>query len=126
MKKIPLILIILVAASLALTSCAAKTNQPAATTPESVSSQNLIAEGSLQPINSLIHSFSVSGQVAEILVKNGDVVKTGQVLARLKDSSASNLVLENAQAEALAAQQTYDQLLSSKDLTLAQAQLNLA
>lgn len=126
MKKLPVILIIIFAASL-LTACAAKTDQPAATTaPTTVQNQALIAEGSLQPINSLVHSFSVSGQVAEVLVKNGDVVKTGQVLARLNDSPAAKLALENAQAEALAAQQAYDQLQSSKDLTLAQAQLNLA
>jgi len=127
MKKLPVILILIIAATLLLTACAAKKDQPAATaTPASVQAQTLIAEGSLQPINSLAHSFSVSGQVAEVLVKNGDVVKTGQVLARLNDSPAAELALENAQAEALAAQQAYDQLESSKDLTLAQAQLNLA
>lgn len=127
MKKLPVILILIFAASLSLTACAAKTDQPAATTaPASVQAQTLIAEGSLQPINALAHSFSVSGQVAEVLVKNGDVVKAGQVLARLNDSPAAKLALENAQAEALAAQQAYDQLQSSKDLTLAQAQLNLA
>jgi multidrug resistance efflux pump len=126
MKKLPVILLLIVAVSM-LTACAAKTNQaaaPAAAT--SLQNQTLIAEGNLQPINSLNHSFSVSGQIAEVLVKNGDIVKVGQVLARLKDSSASQLVLENAQAEALAAQQAYDQLKSSKDLTLAQAQLDLA
>lgn len=126
MKKLPVFLILIVAASLLLTACAAKTDPAASPAPESVQNQTLIAEGSLQPINSLQHSFSVSGQVAEVLVKNGDVVKTGQVLIRLNDSPAAELALENAQAEALAAQQAFDQLESSKDLTLAQAQLNLA
>lgn len=126
MKKLPVILILIVAASLLLTACAAKTDQAASPAPASVQNQTLIAEGSLQPINSLQHSFSISGQVAEVLVKNGDVVKTGQILIRLNDSPAAELALENAQAEALAAQQAFDQLESSKDLTLAQAQLNLA
>jgi multidrug resistance efflux pump len=127
MKKLPVILMLLVATSLLLTACSAKPNQAdAAVTPLSVQNQTLIAEGSLQPINSLAHSFSVSGQIAEVLVKNGDVVKSGQVLAKLKDSSLTELALENTKAEALAAQQTYDQLQSSKDLTLAQAQLDLA
>ncbi len=126
MKKLPVIVLLIVAASLVLTACSAKTNEDSTPAPVSVQNQTLIAEGNLQPINSLAHSFSVSGQIEEVLVKNGDVVKAGQVLARLKDSPAAKLALENAQAEALAAQQAYDQLLSSKDLTLAQAQLNVA
>lgn len=126
MKKLIVFLILSVTTMLFLTSCAANADQPADPTVESVKNQYLIAEGSLQPINSLAHSFSVSGQVAEVLVMNGEEVKAGEILMRLKDSSAAALALENAQAEALAAQQAYDQLLSSKDLTLAQAQLNLA
>lgn len=126
MKKLPVIVLLIVAASLVLTACSAKTNEDSTPAPVSVQNQTLIAEGSLQPINSLAHSFSVSGQIEEVLVKNGDVVKAGQVLARLKDSPAAKLALENAQAEALAAQQAYDQLLSSKDLTLAQAHLDVA
>ncbi|PKO03210.1 MAG: hypothetical protein CVU43_03755 [Chloroflexi bacterium HGW-Chloroflexi-5] len=126
MKKLPVFLILLVVFALFLTSCAAKPEQGAAPASVNVQNQSLIAEGSLQPINSLAHSFSVSGQVAEVLVKNGDAVKSGQVLVRLNTSAAAELALENAQAEALAAQQAYDQLLNSKDLTLAQAQLNLA
>ena len=126
MKKLPVIVLLIVAASLVLTACSAKTNEDSTPASVSVQNQTLIAEGSLQPINSLAHSFSVSGQIEKVLVKNGDVVKAGQVLARLKDSPAAKLALENAQAEALAAQQAYDQLLSSKDLTLAQAQLNVA
>jgi multidrug resistance efflux pump len=126
MKKLPVFLILLVVFALFLTSCAAKPEQDTAPASVNVQNQSLIAEGSLQPINSLAHSFSVSGQVAEVLVKNGDVVKSGQVLVRLNTSAAAELALENAQAEALAAQQAYDQLLNSKDLTFAQAQLNLA
>lgn len=126
MKKLPIILILSVAVVLFLTSCSAKTDQPADTAAESIKNQYLIAEGSLQPINSLAHSFSVSGQVAEVLVENGEEVKAGEILVRLKDSSAAALALENAQAEALTAQLAYDQLFSSKELTLAQAQLNLA
>ncbi|MRR30148.1 HlyD family efflux transporter periplasmic adaptor subunit, partial [bacterium] len=126
MKKLPVIVLLIVTASLVLTACSAKTNEESTPAPVSTQNQTLIAEGSLQPINSLVHSFSVSGQIEEVLVKNGDMVKAGQALARLKDSPAAKLALENAQAEALAAQQAYDQLLSSKDLTLAQAQLAVA
>lgn len=109
----------------ALSACGAKaTDIPA----DSINPQpdTLIAEGSLQPLNSLAHSFSIAGQVAEVLVENGEVVKAGQELARLNDSSEAKLALENAQMEALAARQTFDQLQSSADLTFAQAQLDLA
>lgn len=126
MKKLPVFLFLIVAISLLITACASKTDEAASPALASVQNQTLIAEGSLQPINSLAHSFSISGQVAEVLVKNGDVVKTGQGLVKLNNSPAAELALENAQAEALAAQQAFDQLQSSKDLTLAQAQLNLA
>ncbi|PKN98764.1 MAG: hypothetical protein CVU42_11140 [Chloroflexi bacterium HGW-Chloroflexi-4] len=126
MKKLSIFFVLLVSLALFLTSCAAKPDQETTLLTENVQNQSLIAEGSLQPINSLAHSFSVSGQVAEVVVKNGDVVKPSDVLVRLKDSSAAELGLENAQAEALAAQQAYDQLASSKDLTLALAELNLA
>lgn len=126
MKKLSVILILLGVVVLMLTSCAPKTDQESTPATENVQNQSLIAEGSLQPINSLAHSFSVAGQVAEVLVKNGEVVKAGQVLVRLNSSAAAELALENTQAEALAAQQAYDQLLNSKDLTLALAQLNLA
>lgn len=95
MKKLPVFLILLVVFALFLTSCAAKPEQGVAPAPENVQRQSLIAEGSLQPINSLAHSFSVSGQVAEVLVKNGEVVKAGQALVRLNNSSAAELVLPN-------------------------------
>ncbi len=124
MKKLGLLLLVSFSL-LVLSACAAKTVEATPETP-SVQSGNLIAEGVLQPVNSLVHSFSVSGEIGEVLVKNGENVKVGQELVRLKDSTAAKLALENAQVEALSAQQTYDQLLTSKELTLAQAQLAVA
>jgi multidrug resistance efflux pump len=115
---------LLIFALLVLSACSTKTVQATSDTVSPVSS-NLIAEGSLQPINSLAHSFSTSGEVAEVLVKNGDQVNTGQVLARLKDSTEAQLALANAKMNALAAQQTYDALINS-NLPLAQAQLDAA
>ena len=124
MKKLGLLLLVSFSL-LVLSACGAKTVEA---TPEtsSVQSGSLIAEGVLEPVNSLVHSFSVSGEIGEVLVKNGENVKVGQELVRLKDSTAAKLALENAQVEALSAQQTYDQLLTSKELTLAQAQLAVA
>ena len=126
MKKFLLILILITTSALLLTACGAKSTEPTAPASESTYNQILIVEGRLQPVNSLEHSFSVSGQVAQVLVENNEEVKEGQPLATLQDTSAAELAFENAKAEALSAQQTYDQLKNSADLTLAQAELEVA
>jgi len=126
MKKTLFVFVLLVTSILLITGCGAKSDQTTTPAPVSASSQTLSAEGMLQPVNSLEHSFSVSGQVSQVLVKNGEPVEAGQELATLKDTSAAELALENAKADALSAQQTYDDLQSSTDLALAQAQLDVA
>lgn len=67
------------------------------------------SSGSVQPTQSINLSFQTSGQVKEVLVKVGDKVEVGQVLARLDDQQ---LRLQVQQAEA--------------DLQIAQAQLDKA
>lgn len=123
MKKKFLFVIVAIAV-LVLTACTTKSDQGNAQ-PLVPTVNNLIAEGVLQPANYLEHSFSVPGEVAEVLVSNGEEVSTGQVLARLMDSTEAHLALENAKVAALSAQQTYDQL-SNSNLLLAQAQLGVA
>ncbi len=54
------------------------------------------ATGSLQPEQQINVSFLIPGTVAEVLVKSGDAVQAGQVLARL---DAAELQLAVAQAE---------------------------
>jgi len=126
MKKLLVLLVLLTTSAILLSSCSAKPKDLPSTPTSSAQDQMLIAEGRLEPLNSLAHSFSISGQVAEVLVENGEIVKAGQTLARLDDSSSAELALSNAKAEALAAQQQFDQLQSTTDLALAQAQLDLA
>lgn len=126
MKRIPVFFLLGMAAIILLSACTAKTGETPELSTENTINQAVITEGSLQPINSLVHSFSISGQVSEVLVENGEYVEAGQTLARLTDSAEAELALENAKAEALAAQQTVDQLQESADLILAQAQLDLA
>ena len=126
MKK-TLSLIILVAITvILLTGCGSKGEQTSTETVDVPYDQFLIAEGMLEPINSMLHSFSISGEVDEVLVKNGQLVKAGQALVVLKDLSAAELALENAKADELSARQTYNDLLGAEDLALAQAQLAVA
>ena len=47
--------------------------------------QALTAEGRLEPVSYVELSFESGGQVAEILVEEGEVVEAGAVLARLGD-----------------------------------------
>ena len=61
------------------------------------------AEGKLQPLQSVELSFATGGEVAEVLVKEGNAVKAGDVIARLK-SDAQQAAVARAEAGVAAAQ----------------------
>ena len=108
-----------------LTACSAKTE-----TAEPVSAEPvidiLIAEGRLLPSNSMSHAFTTPGKVVEVLVKDGETVEVGQVLARLENSPELNASLSRAQQNVLAAQQAVDALKEGAAPALALAQAKLA
>lgn len=107
--------------TLTVSACGAN---PAATTADAPTQPEiLIAEGRLLPVSSLDKSFSVPGQVAEVLVEGGDAVKKDQVLARLVDSPEAHAALTSAQKEALAAQQALDDYKAAAEVNLAQGQI---
>jgi HlyD family secretion protein len=87
--------------SLLLVACGGSSTAAAtpAPTPASVNS-TLNAEGNLEPRQSAELSFGISGEVAEVLVKEGDSIKAGDLIARLKSDTQRNAV---AQAEAAVA-----------------------
>lgn len=122
MKKTTLILAILTISAIVLTACGAQTEADNAT-PAAVTPPALIAEGRLYPANTLDQSFSIPGQVAEVLVQDGDLVAAGQPLARLTASPETELALANAQLNVLNAEQALDALKTPADLNLAQARL---
>ena len=64
--------------------------------------------GTLVTNQSVNMSFSTSGKVAELNVKLGDMVKTGDVLARLEKAEDLEANLASAQANLLQAQQSPD------------------
>jgi HlyD family secretion protein len=90
--------------------------------------------GQLIPADDVSLGFTVSGVLAEVLVKVGDHVQSGDVLARLDDAEAgramANAELKVAQAEAtLASQQDAAAAKRSVDLAqiqVSQAEVNLA
>lgn len=113
--------------AISLSACAQSNATAAATTPVPAT---LIAEGSLLPVQALDQSFTISGQVDEVLVKDGQSVKQGDLLVTLNNTAAAELALAQAQQEELAAQQAYDDISQSTSsgslaqLNLAQAQYN--
>jgi HlyD family secretion protein len=66
-------------------------------------------------------TFLASGRVSEVLVKMGEKVSQGQVLARLGDREQVTAALVGAQAQATAAQQAYELLVRTADGSHAQA-----
>lgn len=122
MKKLSPIFIILLVSIFVLTACGSKDEQTKVETVPELPSL-LIAEGRLLPVNSMDQSFSVPGQVSEVLVKDGESVKAGQALARLAGSPELQLALARAHQEALAAQQALDALKAAAQVNLTQGRL---
>jgi multidrug resistance efflux pump len=86
-------------------------------------SRDIIAEGRLLPVSALDLSFTVSGQVDEVLVEDGEEVRKDQALATLVDSAQAQSALASAEREALAAQQALDDYKAAAQVNLAQAQI---
>lgn len=100
-KRILIIISVLVMAAVVINACGAQQSTPtpqAEARPAEAADAPTVAEGKLLPLQWASLSFSTSGQVAEILVKEGDTVKAGDVIARLR-----NETLQAAVAEAEAA-----------------------
>jgi len=71
-------------------------------------------------------SMGVSGQLGQVLVRPGDAVKTGQVLARMSDPASFQAVVASAQLQVAQAQKALDDLVAAAPQATAQAQLALA
>ena len=102
MKRIGFITIFtLLAMSLCLSACGAKTaSTPTPSVIATVKADNvIISEGRVEPIHYAEIALNSSGLVSDVLSKEGDQVKAGQVIARLQSSEAQTL--ETAQAKAL-------------------------
>lgn len=122
MKKLSKWIVMLVMAVLVLSACSPKAAEPGDEIQPGTP-QGVFAEGRLLPASTLAHSFSVPGKVTEVLVKDGDLVTRGQILARLAYSPEAEAALTRAQLEELTAQQAFDSLINTADLNQAQTQL---
>jgi len=112
-KKIFSLTVMLVISGLLVGACGllpgtSKTTTQATAIPTVVSDVLLTSAGHLVPRDFRYLSFAQGGQVAEVLVKKGDQVTAGQVLARLGNREQGQAALTAANLELLSAQQAYD------------------
>jgi multidrug resistance efflux pump len=124
MKLVKLFTFVLLA--LALTACGAgKASQatPAATQAPVVADSTIVAEGRVEPINYAAVAYNSSGVISDVLIKEGDQVKKGDVLVRLGNEGDKTFTA--AQLELVTAQQAYDDLLNSSGTEAAQAVIDL-
>lgn len=75
--------------------------------------------GAVIPSAEVELSFSSSGAIQEIFVKEGDYVEKGEVLARLEDDPQLTLDLETQKIAVLNEQAAYDDFLNNHDVDLA-------
>lgn len=124
MKKLSLLFSLIIIAALGISGCSPKTEE---TLPTEVVLQQrfLIAEGRLMPANYLEQSFSIPGQVLEILVSEGDNVQIGQVIAKLDVPYEAMVAFSQAQLEVQNAQIALSDLKKTAELNLAQAELDV-
>ena len=85
-----------------LAACAPTAAAPTPTPLATVKADDIVvAEGRLEPVRYAQLALSANGLVSEVLAKEGDSVKAGNVIARLENSQAKSL--QTAQADALQA-----------------------
>ncbi|HET7088115.1 MAG TPA: HlyD family efflux transporter periplasmic adaptor subunit [Anaerolineae bacterium] len=117
-----------------ISACGGSPAAPAsqATLPPVIDDAAVSTEGRLVPVESVALSFGIGGEVAEVLVAEGDIVEAGDRIARLNDDSLQAAV---AQAEAGLAvvkanqakyRETLPQQIAAAEAELSSAQAQLA
>ena len=115
---------LLLVTSLLFTACSPSTQAtPAATQPPVVADSAIVTEGRIEPVTYADVAFNAGGVISDVLVKEGDQVKKGDVLIRL--GNESDKAYTAAQLELVTAQQDYDDLLNSSGTEAAQAIIDL-
>lgn len=94
--------------------------------PIVVDDLTVIADGRLVPIESAELSFNSGGEVAEVLVTEGDTVVAGQPLVRLVNREQFEAAASAAALELISAQQALQSLHDNADTMGAQAQQDVA
>jgi len=94
--------------------------------PIVVTDLRVVAEGRLVPHQFVNLAFKAGGQVAEVLVAEGETVTAGQAIARLTNQEQLEAALANAEMELLNAQQMQDALVENAGVNAALALQEIA
>ena len=124
MKKLSILFGLLIIVAISITACSPKAEEPIVSdqTPQP---NYLIVEGSLVPAHYLDQSFNVPGMVTEVLVKDGDTVEIGQVVAKMDIPYEAYVAFSQSQLEVQNAQLALDSLKSTAESSLAQSRLDV-
>jgi HlyD family secretion protein len=128
MKHSIKIISILIITTVLLSSCSAlgiKATPTATPIPTVEASGGVISQGNLVPQDYMYLSFAGGGHVSQVMVKQGDQVTAGQVLASLGDREQYQASVTAAQLEVQNAQQALDDLNSNANITSSNAWLTL-
>lgn len=119
------IAIVLLSLGLLVSACGSAANTAATpeAVPTAVADNTIIAEGRLEPIHYAEIAFSASGTVSDVLAKEGQAVKKGDILVRLGDATDTNYAA--AQLELATAQQALNDLQNTAGSDLAQTIIDL-
>jgi len=120
MKKTGTLLCASLALLLLLSACGAGSGSAATPTATPVAGV-VVAEGHLEPNQSLYLGFPAGGHVSALPVKPGDSVVAGQLLASLGDREQAQAAVAAAQLALTSAQQDFDRLNRTASLGQAQA-----
>ena len=123
MKKRLLPVFLFIILGILITSCGG--NDAAAEAQNALEPDTLIAEGSLQPVKALDLSYSVSGRVQDVLVKDGDEVEVDQVLAKLEDVPDLEETLARARQEVVDAQNSLDDYDALAEVNIPEAEIEV-
>lgn len=107
-------------------ACAARpVPEPTATSDISYqptpSLRTVVAEGRLYPYKHVSLSFNREGEVSEIMVREGQTVKKGEVIARLRDDKAAYAELALAHQKLIDAQQALEDVIKEAGVDNAKA-----
>jgi HlyD family secretion protein len=125
MKRSILSALLAMALAALLAACGGQAEAPAAQIAPVETDNTIISEARVVPARRAALSFRAGGDVAEVLVEEGDTVTAGQVLARL-DRAMKQVDLARAEAQLKAAEARLQDLTDGprqEDLATAEAQL---
>lgn len=127
---LPKLLLIAVVLALVLGACSGGgpgqgTPTPGVALPVKATGTN-VAEAAVVPIQQVTLSFSMPGTIEDVLVAEGEMIKAGDVIARLKGGEKQQAAVTGAELELLNAQKSLDDLKKNAAVAAAQAEVALA